>query len=85
MLVIQQRSKADVRSPVVNLQSTLICPRCGFEKQETMPAEACQFFYECTSCKTVLRPKPGDCCVYCSYGSTKCPSMQSPGETCCSS
>ena len=33
-----------------------------------MPTEACQFFYECTHCKKILRPKPGDCCVYCSYG-----------------
>jgi hypothetical protein len=24
----------------------------------------------------VLRPKPGDCCVFCSYGSVKCPPQQ---------
>jgi hypothetical protein len=41
-----------------------------------MPTDACQFFYECSNCKTLLRPKPGDCCVFCSYGSVKCPPMQ---------
>ena len=38
-----------------------------------MPTDSCQFFYECISCKTLLRPKRGDCCVFCSYGSVKCP------------
>ncbi|MGC9354704.1 MAG: GDCCVxC domain-containing (seleno)protein [Mariniphaga sp.] len=38
--------------------------------------DGCQFFYECENCKTVLRPKSGDCCVYCSYGTVKCPSKQ---------
>jgi hypothetical protein len=47
-----------------------------------MPTDACQFFYECTSCKAMLRPKAGDCCVFCSYGSVKCPPVQQQG--CCS-
>ena len=38
--------------------------------------DTCQIFYECVSCKTVLHPKPGDCYVFCSYGSVKCPPMQ---------
>lgn len=58
------------------LQSTLTCPHCQFSKEETMPTDSCQFFYECTQCKTLLKPKSGDCCVYCSYGTVKCPSMQ---------
>ncbi|MDA3890954.1 MAG: GDCCVxC domain-containing (seleno)protein [Salinivirgaceae bacterium] len=36
-----------------------------------MPTDSCQFFYECTNCQTVLKPKQEDCCVYCSYGSVK--------------
>jgi hypothetical protein len=24
----------------------------------------------------ILKPKQGDCCVYCSYGTVKCPPMQ---------
>jgi hypothetical protein len=59
------------------LESVLVCPVCGFAKRETMLTEACQFFCECAGCKTSLRPKPGDCCVFCSYDSVKCPPMQS--------
>lgn len=56
--------------------STLTCPQCGHEKTETMPTDACQWFYECRQCHAVLRPLPGDCCVYCSYGSVPCPPIQ---------
>lgn len=34
---------------------------CGHKKAEDMPANACQFFYECENCKKVLKPKEGDC------------------------
>ena len=29
-----------------------------------MPTDACLFFHECTACRTLLRPKSGDCCVF---------------------
>ena len=58
------------------LTSVIKCPECGFEKEEKMPTNSCQFFYECTKCKTILHPKQGDCCVFCSYGSVRCPSKQ---------
>ncbi len=57
-------------------RSTVTCPNCGHQKEETMPADACQFFYECESCKAILKPKPKDCCVFCSYGSAQCPPVQ---------
>jgi len=38
-----------------------------------MPANACVVFYECKACGTKLKPLPGDCCVFCSYGSIRCP------------
>jgi hypothetical protein len=41
-----------------------------------MPTDACLSFYECRNCKALLRRKPGDCCVFCSYGSVKCPPVQ---------
>ena len=65
------------------LQSVITCPHCGTAKSETMPTEACWYFYECSSCGTRLRPKPGDCCVFCSYGSVPCPPIQALryGET----
>lgn len=58
------------------LQSTITCPHCSVAKTETMPTDACRFFYECTGCGTKLKPKPGDCCVFCSYGSVPCPPIQ---------
>jgi len=57
----------------VVLESVLVCPVCGFAKREKIPREAGRFFNECVSCKTLGRPKPGDCCVFCSYDSVKCP------------
>ena len=41
-----------------------------------MPTDSCLFFYECTGCGARLRPKAGDCCVFCSYGTAKCPPKQ---------
>jgi hypothetical protein len=41
-----------------------------------MPTDSCQWFYECTNCGELLRPLRGDCCVFCSYGSRKCPSVE---------
>ena len=35
------------------LESVLTCPRCGFAKPETMPTDACQFYYECSNCKAL--------------------------------
>jgi hypothetical protein len=58
------------------LQSTITCPHCAVAKAEIMPTDACQFFYECTGCGTKLKPKSGDCCVFCSYGSVPCPPIQ---------
>ena len=66
----------------VILQSIIHCPSCGEEREETMPTDACQYFYECTGCKTLLRPKAGDCCVFCSYGTAACPPIQAQ-RSCC--
>lgn len=63
------------------LQSVLTCPRCGHARQERMPEDACLYFYDCAGCGAVLRPQPGDCCVFCSYGSVACPPVQAGG--CC--
>ena len=43
---------------------------------EQMPTDYCQYFWECPHCKNNLKPKEGECCVYCSYGSVKCPPIQ---------
>jgi hypothetical protein len=57
-------------------RSTLTCPSCGHVETETMPTDACQFFYDCKGCNAVLRPLAGDCCVYCSFGNVPCPPIQ---------
>ncbi|WP_081604546.1 GDCCVxC domain-containing (seleno)protein [Nafulsella turpanensis] len=70
----------------ITLQSRLRCPSCGFEKEEQMPTNACQYFYSCNSCGEQLKPLKGDCCVFCSYGSVPCPPIQENGGggNCCS-
>lgn len=73
-------NKCENKTPM--LKSTITCPECGFIKEEIMPLNACQFFYECENCKKVLKPKEGDCCVYCSYGTVPCPPIQLD-EKCC--
>jgi len=67
---------------VLNLSSELTCPHCGHRQTETMPTDACIYFHVCAGCSATLRPKPGDCCVFCSYGSVVCPPMQL-AEPCC--
>jgi hypothetical protein len=69
--------------PELRLTSTIVCPHCGRSAVETMPTDACQFFYDCRFCGALLRPKPGDCCVFCSYGSIPCPPVQLAGKGCC--
>ena len=66
----------------LTLISTITCPECGHQKEETMPTDACQYFYECDNCHTVLKPLKGDCCVYCSYGTAKCPPKQADQCNC---
>jgi hypothetical protein len=61
---------------MTQLVSTLTCPKCGGASVETMPTDACQFFYDCRHCGEVLRPLKGDCCVFCSYGDVPCPPIQ---------
>ncbi|MHC4526168.1 MAG: GDCCVxC domain-containing (seleno)protein [Planctomycetota bacterium] len=62
--------------------STLTCPECSHQSRDRMPVDACQYFYDCPACGRLLKPKPGDCCVYCSYGDVKCPPIQK-GHSCC--
>ncbi|CAN5878622.1 hypothetical protein BH11GEM1_BH11GEM1_32810 [soil metagenome] len=69
-------------TPIVML-SELTCPHCGHRESLTMQTDACLFFHECVACHTVIRPKEGDCCVFCSYGSVVCPPMQDGSSDCC--
>ncbi|MGY0039369.1 GDCCVxC domain-containing (seleno)protein [Pedobacter sp. NJ-S-72] len=63
------------------LESIITCPVCQHQKTETMPTDSCQYFYECENCQERLKPLNGDCCVFCSYGTVKCPPIQK-GDCC---
>src|SRR5262245_35168557 len=61
---------------MTELQSTILCPQCGYAATGAMPTNACVLVYECARCGARLQPRQGDCCVFCSYGSVPC----SPGQ-----
>jgi transcription elongation factor Elf1 len=71
------RLKMSVSKSLMQLESTLTCPKCSHQSVETMPTNACQFFYDCKGCGERLKPRSGDCCVFCSYGTVPCPPIQS--------
>lgn len=63
----------------IKLHSTITCPRCSHAETEMMPTKACLWFYFCKGCGTKLRPKSGDRCAFCAYGSMPCPPAQAGG------
>jgi hypothetical protein len=71
---------------LMSMVTTIGCPSCGHEATETVPTEACVIVYECVGCGLEIRPKKGDCCVFCSYGADPCPTSlqrrrQEPDDT----
>ncbi len=67
---------------MIELTSVVTCPVCGHDEAEVMPTDACIYFYDCKGCGAILKPKSGDYCVFCSYGSVPCPPVQA-GDSCC--
>jgi hypothetical protein len=65
---------------MADLVATLTCPVCRHATTDTMPVDRCVIVYECAACHVVLRPKPGDCCVFCSYADKRCPFVQDASE-----
>lgn len=74
-------TRTRTRGPLL-LRSVLTCPHCSARTEEEMPTNACLFFLDCPACQARLKPKPGDCCVFCSYGNVRCPPIQA-GAACC--
>ena len=60
----------------IRTKTKLTCPVCGFTETVEMPTDACQISYKCMNCNTLLVPKKGDCCVFCSYAEVPCPPKQ---------
>ncbi|MDX1487208.1 MAG: GDCCVxC domain-containing (seleno)protein [Acidiferrobacterales bacterium] len=58
----------------------LRCPYCGFERRERMPNDACLIACQCKKCRLNLKPKAGDSCIFCSFGTVPCPSVQAARE-----
>ncbi|MGB1206900.1 MAG: GDCCVxC domain-containing (seleno)protein [Chitinophagales bacterium] len=61
---------------VLKMQSILTCPKCQHQTTEVMQENACKVFHKCDACNNMVKPKEKECCVFCSYGSVKCPSKQ---------
>lgn len=51
-------------------------PRMRSTKKRNHADSACQFFYKCVNFRVDLRPRAGECCVFCSYSSSNCPLVQ---------
>jgi hypothetical protein len=66
----------EYENPYMDFRSEITCPECGYKKIEKMTTNICAYFYECQGCETLLKSLIGDCCVFCSFGSIKCPSIQ---------
>jgi amino-acid N-acetyltransferase len=60
----------------MRFESRLTCPSCAAESVAAMPLDACLYFHPCPACGVVMRPRRGDCCVFCSYGDAPCPPRQ---------
>ena len=65
---------------MTQLVSTITCPICGHHATEAMPTDACRYFYECKGCDALLKPKLGDCCVFCSVRRRALPSRSGNGS-----
>ena len=58
---------------MITVSANITCPVCGYVTAENLPADRCVYFYKCRGCGVLLKPKVGDCCVFCSYADRRCP------------
>jgi len=58
--------------PAVQLESALTCPFCGHHAREQMRSTLASSLRQ-HGLRRAARPAPGDCCVFCSFGTTPCP------------
>jgi len=61
---------------MIEKNSILTCPHCSHKESIKMPDDFCLYIYTCKNCGEKITPKQGDCCVFCSYGTVPCPSIQ---------
>jgi hypothetical protein len=60
----------------IERSSLITCPACSHTVSEKVSRETVKRVFHCPQCLKWLEPKPGDHCIYDSYGSFKCPSLQ---------
>jgi hypothetical protein len=39
------RREEELMEKMITTEAIITCPNCGFQKQETMPMDACRYFY----------------------------------------
>jgi Zn ribbon nucleic-acid-binding protein len=61
---------------MTNLIATITCPICKHAARCAMPTDRYVIVYECARCHATLKPKQGDCCVFCSHADLPCPQKQ---------
>jgi len=52
----------------VELSTVVTCPSCNHKQTMMMPRNFCERSFHCYNCKKDHAEKPGDCCIFCSYG-----------------
>jgi hypothetical protein len=57
-------------------QSTITCPHCLATEMLEVPRGSSQHLYRCRACSNILKPKSGDCCIFCSFGDLDCSSAE---------
>ncbi len=65
-----------VNSYIENKYSVVTCPHCQAFELVEIPTGFSQHLYRCPSCLVILKPKSGDCCIFCSFGSHDCASSE---------
>lgn len=70
-IILKTETQSDIATT-----SEITCPKCGYKKLEKLPTDVCVIKYNCEKCNQEMFPKNGDCCVYCTYGTHKCPTKQ---------
>ncbi|WP_394352849.1 GDCCVxC domain-containing (seleno)protein [Flavivirga algicola] len=60
----------------MSLKTTISCPYCHHKMTTKMSQTSIHYLHECNNCFKVLRVPKDNCCIFCSYGTRKCPSAQ---------
>ena len=60
----------------INLKTVITCQSCGMAEEIMMHPKLPEQKFVCKKCSAELLAQAGECCVFCSYGSVKCPPIQ---------